>query len=798
MFRKQYGAAAIVAGALVAAGLSATVNAAEPESQNTPAARSKQAKVLGKVLVTAQRREEQASEVPLALSVVGGDQLENSPQVVRANDVVQFVPNAHAAQPHGPSRARWFVRGIGTNNTGNNTINPIGIYYDDVYFANISSIGFPLFDLDHVEVLNGPQGTLWGKNSNGGAINYVSKAPTFRNEGRIRLGFGSDDEKLVEGAVNGALYSDVVAGRFAFYSDDVEGWIHNPVTHEDFASTREVATRSQVLIQPDDELRITLNFHTREFRGQTQGSHYQHSTHTPLTAGTPTQQAFLSVYPNGLPESDADETFEVGSQPEEIEAKGGNIKVAWDSGIGTFTSITAYEDNVFTSYGGSAAIPETSVHYNNGTPFGLSYGISDSKQVSEELRLASAGDTQLTWLAGLYAFKGELDNRNVTANYIRGGDSTTQGNAWGTGPQFTDTRYLQKSESYAVFGNLGYTFTDDFKISGGVRWSHEKISIDWDYSAANTAGTFASYIPNLPQTQFWLYKRRDLAYADDDSQSSDSWTYDITPEYRLNDNLRTYLRFAHGVLPGGYTNTSYLTVPGESFKANQLFALDEEEIDAWETGLKTNWLDHKLTADFTAFYYDYENLVVNVPTVLDPANPTITSVLFRNAGAARIKGLELRSEALPAEGWRVGGTIGVLRTEYTEDTGNTATILGAQAPRSPKTTASIFTSYEQILPLGGSFVYALDGKWSDKYYYYPTISAQKHDPDPLLAQDPFAVFNGHITWHVDDNDRLALQLSVLNLFDKEYTNHGLPISNGSGQRLAGRPRSFLISVNANF
>ena len=103
-----------------------------------------------------------------------------------------------------------------------------------------------------------------------------------------------------------------------------------------------------------------------------------------------------------------------------------------------------------------------------------------------------------------------------------------------------------------------------------------------------------------------------------------------------------------------------VTVPGTTYKANQLYALDEEEIDAYEIGVKTNWLDQRVTADATAFYYDYENLVVNVPTVLDPANPTVTSVLFRNAGAARIKGIELRADALPIPSLRVGGSLGFL------------------------------------------------------------------------------------------------------------------------------------------
>ncbi len=784
-----------VAATLAGTSMSALSQEGAREQARAPV--NEEHRALETVVVTAQRRAEAAKDVPLALSVIGGDDILRSDQIKTTNDIVRFVPNAHAEQPRGPSRARWFIRGIGTNNTGNNTINPVGIYYDDVYIANISSQGFPIFDLDNVVVLNGPQGTLWGKNSNGGAINYVSKAPSFEHDAYAKFGYGSDGEKLLQGAVGGEIVPERVAGRFSFYYDDLDGWQKNIHTGEEQAGGTEEAFRGQLLVTPTDTLDITFNVHTRDFSGLTFGTHYVHSDVTPLTGGTATQRAFLSVYPTGLPETGYDETSEANSLPEELKAEGAFIKVNWDLGFATLTSITAYENNELSTRGGAAPVPETSLYYDNGRPFSLSYATSESDQWSEEIRLTSPNDGKFKWLTGLYAFSGDLDNRNVSANYIRGA-STTTANAWGTGPQYTDTIYFQETESYAVFGNAGYEFTDRFKLSAGVRWSHEKISIDWDYSAANTAGTAASFIANLPQTEYWLYTSRNVNYLDSDSQTSTSVTWDITPEYRFSDALTGYARIAHGVLPGGFTSTGYVVVPGENFRANQIYKLDPEEIDAYELGAKTNWLDQRLTVDLAGFYYDYKNLVVNVPTVLDPTNPTVATVLFRNAGAAEIYGFELRANALLFDSVRVGGNIGLLHTEYTEDTGTTATILGAQAPRSPKATASFFAEYRQELPWGGSLIYGVDGNWRDKYYYYPTVSSQKTNPDPLLSQDAFALFNASLGWSVDDSENLTFQFSVQNLTDEEYTTHGLPISNGSGQRNSGRPRSYLLSVTTRF
>lgn len=771
-----------------------------------------EAGIIDDIIVYAQRRGQKASDVPLALSVLTGDDLLKTDQLQTTNDVVQFVPNAQAFQPHGPSRARWFVRGIGTNNTGNNTINPLGIYYDDVYIASIANQGYPLFDIERVEVLNGPQGTLWGKNSNAGAINFVSRSPEFTRNGYAKFGLGSYSEKLFEGAVGGPVVEDKVAARGAFYFNDWKGWQKNKYFNgEHHPGGRDVAARFQLLFKPAEELSIQLNAHGRNFSGPQQGTNYVRSTVT-----TNSTAAWRSVYPTGFPTGDTDETTSNDLRPEELEARGTNAKIVWDGKGFTVTSITAYEDNSQELETGSAPIPTTSPFYNNGIPFSQTYTQSDSWQVSEELRIVSNDDSPLTWLAGLYAFKGVLDNRVVLANYVRGnpGSAASTGNAWGTGPQFTDSLYRQETKNYAGFGNLGYTFTENFKVNGGVRWSKEESSFDWTYGAANITGTQATFIGNLPQVGYQNYAPRDLVFTERATQDTDAWTYDITPEYIFNDQFRTYFRFAHGVLPGGYTNTGNVLIPAGStgtlslplsatgsrpaaIRVNQIYVMSPEKIDSYEVGFKTNFFERRVSLDLTGFYYDYTNLVVNVPTQIDPL-PANATVLFRNAGAAEIKGLEARLNATPFAGFHLSASAGYLDAEYTKDFGNTATILGARPPRTSKYTASFNASYTHALPGGGSLSYGVDGNWRSKFYFYPTIASQITSPDPLLAQKAYALFNGRVGWTVNDEDTLSFDLSVSNLFDKTYKNHALPIASGYSNQLYGKPRTFLASATARF
>lgn len=766
---------------------------------------------VAEIVVNAQRRSERASDVPLALSVLTGNDVLTRGQIKTTNDVLQFVPNAQALQPHGPSRARWFVRGIGTNNTGNNTINPLGIYYDDVYISDVSNQGYPLFDIERVEVLNGPQGTLWGKNSNAGAIDFVSRGPSFDPSGFARVEYGSFNDKRLEAAVGGPLVGDKIAARAAVYYNDWNGWQKNRYLGKHHPGGTEFATRFQIQFKPTDNLSILLNAHTRDYSGPQMGTNY-----SPSKVTTNTTAAWRSVYVDGYPTGDRYETYSPDTEPETLKARGTHAKINWEGDFATVTSITAYEENTLVQDTGAASIPVNSPFYTNGGPFLLSHVDAESWQVSEELRITSPSGQRFTWLGGLYAFKGSIKNRAVTANYVRGnpGSATNTSNAWGAGPQYTDTYYKQDTENLALFGNLGYKFSDAFQISGGVRWSTEKSKFDWEYSAANIVGTQATFIPNLPQTNIEDYAARDLIFADQKSQKTNAWTYDITPEYIFSKQARVYFRYAHGVLPGGYTSTGIVTIPSDStgtisvplqatgqapatLRANQIYVLKPEKINAYELGLKTAWFDRRLTLDLTGFWYDYTNLVVNVPTQIDPL-PANATVLFRNAGAARIKGLELRFDAAPLKGFNINGSFGYLDAKYTKDFGETPTILGARPPRTSKFTANLAASYTYGLSSGGNLTASVDGNWRSKFYFYPTIASQITSPDPVLAQKAFGVANARLAWSVDEGDHLNLSVSVQNFTNTKYKTHALPISSGYSNQIYGRPRSFLISGVARF
>jgi len=178
----------------------------DPQASANPSA------TLEKVTVTAQKREESVQEVPAPVSVLSGDKIRQA-SLNSANEITRYIPNASAGTVDGHGRPRWWIRGLGTGDQGANTVSPVGIYMDDVYISNISATGFPLFDLDRVEVLRGPQGTLWGKNTTGGAINFISKKPSFKEDGYFKVDVGNYANRAVEGAYGDTLIEDKLAAR---------------------------------------------------------------------------------------------------------------------------------------------------------------------------------------------------------------------------------------------------------------------------------------------------------------------------------------------------------------------------------------------------------------------------------------------------------------------------------------------------------------------------------------------------------------------------------------------------------
>ena len=781
------------------------------------------------VVVTAQKRSEKAQSVPIDLTVIGNGEISDRPQIKSTQDIILFIPSAQGATTEGHSRPRYFVRGIGTNNVNFNAISPLGTYYDDIYIANVYDQALPLYDLDHIEALSGPQGTLWGKNANSGAVNFISKAPVFGSDltGYGTFGYGSFGEVRAEGALNATLVPDKVAGRLSYYHDSQDGWQHNIYNDSQYGGGGDDAGRVQLLIQPSDDLSALVSFHFRRFNGDDRGWAF---INDPLDAFNPA--AVFAPYYKGVrqPATAYNQVNIAGPNDDHIDEKGGSVKVNWDLEDAALTSISGYERNDRDARTGAtggvpvagiptppAALSPALVQFWGPAPanaipgsFGAPATADTSYwQVSEELRIASPNDQQFTWLAGLFGFweeQSSITKSAVLAPNVGaiGTPAAATAGAFGqtlASPELSVFPWRQDTLSYAAFGNVGYEITPEFKISTSARWSVEHTSINsWfsDLPGATQAALNANpgILNNINLSNYTSAATNPIA-AFGNAQTHRPWTYDFTPEYKVTDDILTYFRYAHGVLPANYSFQPLLNTRNQSLGIVEPLRLQEETLDAFEVGLKTQWWERHLIVNGSIFHYDYDNAAINVPTAVPGL--AVPQVLFRNAGGEAVDGGDLSVDATIGDQLHLGGNVGLLRTVYLNDSINRAAgVVGQQAPRAPRFTLSAYVSYDQSLGDFGTAVFAADTNFRTTTYFYPTAATQSVANAAGVIdrqkQGPYALVNANVTWFPVTDGQLSFQFSVLNLLDRQYID--LELQNGYGANAVynGQPRSYLFSA----
>lgn len=728
--------------------LLAGTSTAHADDTSTPALKT--------VTVTAQHREETLQEVPVAVSAVQGTSI--TADGVRAmGDITTFIPNASAKNPDGDGRPRWYIRGLGTGDTGAATVYPVGIYADDVYLNAPVAGGGPLFDLERIEVLRGPQGTLYGKNTTAGAVNVISKKPTFDTDGFGTIGFGSKNERILNGALGGTLVDERLAGRVSLYSEERDGFTHNLTNDQTYGDVNKKAVRVQFLAKLNPDLEALWKIHGRQFKGDgSSGS---------LPLGT--------YYNVGYQRPEGRRIELNVDEHSRLDHDGTSLTLNWDIGDYRLTSITAYD-----------YIRQQSLTDADYTPYEVN-GASDTDnrydQYSQEFRLASPQQETLRWMLGTHYFHETLDStdrRFVTPGPTPNG---TGSNQIGT-VDLSSLDYTHKTDSYALFGNLAYDLTDNFTVTGGLRWTTEKKSIDLDL--AQLTRTTANG-PLVPLGAAGSNGNRD------ESKRWDAWTYDLTPEYRINDNLRVFFRYAHGFRSGGF-NT------GLSSNLAQLTTVDPEQLDAYELGLKSEWLDHRLTVNANLFYYDYQDIQVNLLTV----NSGVLTTALTNGAKGKVKGAELEIEGQPTDNLHLRAAVSFLDTEYTDfknvnpTTGQvTADYSGNRFVRSPRNVVSLGADYTIPLEVGGKLVAGADVSFRDREYF---LANRQSNAEPTLSQPHYTLANSRLTWFSPD-EKLSVTGFVNNLTDRRYQVHGRP--NGpQGQYVLtyGDPRTVGISVTSRF
>jgi len=456
------------------------------------------------ISVTSQRREEKMQDVPISVSVIQGERLDamlEGGEDIRA--LATRVPSLYAESSNGRLGPRFYVRGLGNTDFDLAASQPVSIIMDEVVQENVILKGFPLFDIERVEVLRGPQGTLFGRNTPAGIVKFDTRKPTKEMDSYFSVNTGNLGTYNFEGALGGSLNAaQTVNGRISVLSQNREDWIDNAFTGDNDAlgGFNEFAWRAQLEFAPSQKITALLNLHGRDNDGT--ASVFRANIVTPGSNE-------LNV------NYDRDTVFfdEGDNNPQEAQAFGGSLKLDFDFAQGlTLTSITAYETVENKSLGdidggnGADFLPTVGPCPPVPTPSCIPFpsqtqdGLDDLDQLTQEFRAASSGLGRMFWQAGVFLFDSEF---KVT-----------------TTPFFVpSTTVTHENTAWAVFGHLSYNVTDDFTVVGGLRYTDDEKDLTVQ----------ASPIPTAPVTVR-------------DEQIS----WDMSGIYSLSDNINWYGRIASG------------------------------------------------------------------------------------------------------------------------------------------------------------------------------------------------------------------------------------------------------------
>lgn len=501
------------------------------------------------IIVTAQKKAESLQDVPLAVTAFDGDRIENG-QLLTVEDVALQTPG-FANSTYNPASPQPYIRGVGTNSSNVGDDASVGVFIDEVYAGRAGGYRADLFDVARIEVLRGPQGTLYGRNVAGGAMNIITRGPTDEFEAYVTLGTGSWNLLSGKAAVSGPL-SDGVRGRLALSSRQRDGWTDNTVTGEELRDEDNVSARGKLEFDLGERATLLL------------GADYSSDD---LTG--PAARGFIGSPLENLPTFDDRDDVALnfdGFTERDIWGTMARLDIDFDSG--TLTSITAYRENDYEflddlTGGGSVAL--------FGLPL-INAADETSEQFTQEVRFSGAGE-RFDYTVGLYYFLEDVDRFETF-------DSSPLAAPGLSRPTWNASN---ESTSYAVFGETSYDVSDTLSVTLGARWTYDEK--EFDNVAAN---------PDL-------FGFLNEAYTVSESEDWDELTPKVAVEYRPADATLLYASYSLGFKSGGFNGLA----PTGALAATPF---DPENATSYEAGMKSEWLDRRLRLNVALFYTDYEDL----------------------------------------------------------------------------------------------------------------------------------------------------------------------------------------------
>jgi outer membrane receptor protein involved in Fe transport len=576
---------------------------------------------LGEIIVTAQHRQESVQNVGIAISVIDGAELAKR-GVGNVNQLEYQTPSLEITPAFGGGQPQFRLRGVGFEDYASNNTPTVGIYVDDVaYPVPIMTQGV-LFDVARVEVLRGPQGTLYGRNTTGGAINFVTNKPTSTTTAGIDAEYGRFGTARIEGYVSGPI-TDTLKIRLSGVTEQGGAFQYNRVTGQSLGKADRLFGRGVIEWTPSPGVDVTLNVHGGRDKSENTGLY--------LFNNFPTQ-AYGVGTPGPVIPADTDHRatgwgfdpafstaagFGPDPKPQRHDnSHGASLDVGVDLGEAVrLTSISAYDKLIRRELNDWDASPS----YESDT-----FWHSRVQVFSQEVRLAPVHADRLNWVVGGYYSWQKLQELFAT--------DFTQSLGF-----FTDTSYTQRAQSISGFGQAEYKLTDKWTVIGGIRYEHER----------RTLRDFATDIVIPP-----AYDQPTFTDGDR-NQSTNKATGKVEVEYHLTPTTLLYTSASKGVKSGGFTTYN-------SPQADQIDSFKPETLYAYEVGFKTE-LARRLTLNGAGFYYDYHNQQV-LGVVVDPQNGAIGRIT--NAPRSRIYGGELELAYTPFAGLKLTQSLGYKGGQY--------------------------------------------------------------------------------------------------------------------------------------
>ena len=678
---------------------------------------------LEEIVVTAQKRAESLQDVPISVQAFTGENLDEL-GVQSAEDIMLHVPNA-AILPQGGSKINYFIRGVGTADFHLNVVGAVGVYLDDVALNSPFAVTFNTFDMERVEVLRGPQNTLFGRNTTGGAVNYISRKPNVDEglNGYLEAGYGRYDQFDIE-AGGGVALGENAAARIAFSSNIRDGVWNNHTLGKDTGNYQRQAMRGQFRVQPSDSLDLLLNVHGGISRSNPD-PYKNVGLQDPANRAAPCPVPADDIVPQNNPNcidstgfshqyQDWEDAFGNLEMKENVDLWGGSFRAEWDLDAFTVVSVTAYEEFEVEFSEDSDASP------NMGFQF---YQDGEYEQWSQELRLQSAAEGNLRWIAGFYWFFEEGEYATAVRR--------TPAPLAPAGPRnfniIPNTIVSQDNEVYSVYGQVEYDMQSDLTATVGLRWTKETKKGQNNPSvrcvgaggppfcppASNDFHPSLDVLPDLPGVFF--------PPAEDLDYDSTDWGARFALDWQASDDVLLYGSISRGFKGGGFSLAALQALTG-----NAAESVEPEILWAYEIGAKTSWMDNSLQLNGAIFYYDWSDLHSFQPLVSPETGEAIPRLL--NVPEASLKGGEVELQWAPEGGWLMTAGVGLLDGEI-DDPG---AILGIfEGNNLPNTADLTFNGLvrKEFAVSGGTFSVQTNWWYKDEVTYdlanAPNLSQQE-------------------------------------------------------------------------